>query len=209
MMNENAAVDTLKAEISKGFQTIIAGCASEQKAANKALQRVKDLNKKIEDLETSIQDKQAEAEALRGEITDLVAAGKDASKPISKRTTLLAEVQVLQDIIEDIREEKIPAAEGEACSKLGDFQGKAVNDLYTLRQTYQARISQLAGDMADLIEAWSNVLDDFVNSNGSVVRGMTSAGSPFTTNRMWLRFPDISVDDRPERILVRIERGEI
>lgn len=207
MMNQNAAVDTLKAEISKGFQTIIAGCAGEQKAATKAMQRVKDLQKKIADLETGIQDKQAEAEALRGEITDLVAAGKDATKLISKRTTLLAEVQVLGDIIEDLKGAKVLEAEAEAWGKLEAFQDKAVKELHELKKTYQDHISQLAGDMADLISAWSDTLDDFVNSNGSIVKGKT--GSPFVTDRMRLRFPQIAADTNPFYLKNQIARGEI
>lgn len=203
----NQTVDTLKVEIGKEFQTIIAGCSSEQKAADAALQKVQGLREKVEDLEATAADKQLEAEGLRAEITDLVAGGKDATKQISKRSALLAECQVIVDIIEDIREEKIPSAESEAQRKLEFFQEKAIKDLQSLKQTYQDRISQLAGDMANLVEAWGDVLDSFVNENGSLVKGKT--GSPFVTDRMRLRFPQIAADTNPFYLRTQIERGEL
>lgn len=194
-------------EMKKAIVTAVASFSGEKKKASFALKEVERLKAKVPDLERRITENQAEIVHLRAEISQGVADGKSMSKEIEQSATLKGQNEVLSELVEDLQETQIPAAEQAAREALDDYHVKISQAIQAVKKEQQKRFAELVKTMAESIIAWDTALASFSKDSGALVSGKFNSLA-HATGAM-LRFPDISVDDRPERILVRIERGEI
>lgn len=194
-------------EMKKAINAAVSSFSAEKKKASDALNEVDRLKAKIPDLEQRISENVTEISELRAEISQGVADGKSMSKEIEKSSTLRGQNEVLQDLVSDLQDEQIPAAEQAARAVLDDYQGKISQAIHAAKNEQQGRFSELVKSMAQDIIAWNAALQEFSKDSGALISGKFS--SPIHGSHTMLRFPNISADDNPQRVLVLVERGEI
>ena len=190
-------------EMRKAIGAAVSTFAPEKKKASDALNEVDRLKGKIPDLKNRISENEQEISELRAEISQGVADGKSMSKEIEKSSTLRGQNEVLQDLVSDLQDEQIPAAEHEAREALDVYQGRISQAIQAVKKDQKSRFSELVKVMAQDILAWNEALSAFSKENGPLM-----SGNKFDARTM-LRFPNISADDNPQRVLVLVERGEI
>lgn len=191
---------SFKAEVESEFSGVLSECAPELQKAQDARASINTAVKALSDAEHKLESSEQEANSLRGQISLQISAGQDVDGLIRKRSGILNEATVLEDLIDDLKGKIIPELEKAAEASQEAFQEKMLNQFVDLRDKYfKGTIHDLTREMAGVIKTYNNCLDTFIEVHTEVN----------LANRPSLRFPMLSAQARPQDVLTMLDQGII
>jgi len=193
--------DPLEKELQRAYDKIEEQLAPEIAAVKKtltSLEKAKALSDQYQTRETA---KKAESVTLRAQISDKIL--EDASGLIGKRSSILAEVLVLDDCLADLGENKIPHLQNQLDEARKNYQLKANRLVQDLAASFQRRIFDKVAEMGELIDSFDEHRTAFFGAREAFIDKKLLMEQEI---RLQLRFPCIGPEMRPAEIPGRIAR---
>lgn len=147
--NQDDRIEQFKSYVTEALKGAEKMCSLETARARKAKEHVGQLNSTVSELREKLESRETEAEELRATISEAITSGENVDADIQKRSTLIAECQVIKDLIEDMLKTKIPAAQGTATMTDKLLKDALLSEMNKIRDEFQENeINQAAREIA-------------------------------------------------------------
>lgn len=165
-----ASMEVFREDVKKALEKVAQTCAVDFVRAKDAADKVEGLIATVASLEQQQKTKEAEAEALRGRISDVLLNGENTDDLIHKRASFIAGAQVIKDLIVDANRVKIPAAEQAAKALEKVSSNHMMIELNKMRDEIQRKyIEPLGRELADMAEIYIQCLQEFYGKHPGVI----------------------------------------
>lgn len=155
-------MEAFREEVKKALEKVAEDIAMDFVKAREAADKVESLIATVASLEQQQAAKEAEAEALRGKISDALLNGENTDEMIQQRASLIAGAQVIKDLIIDANRVKIPAAQQKAQALEKSSANHMMIELNKMRDEIQRKyIDPIGRELADMFGIYMECLQGF------------------------------------------------